>query len=312
MLDLSMTHPCSSAYLERYRVEARKRLRASLVGSHVIRRKGQSLEFHEFVSYVPGDDVRHVDWRASARRGAEDDLLVRRFAAEEQMRLIISVDARLTMVLPEVMPKVQIAAWLAEAIAWIALRSEDQIILHSLFGQGPSALVHVPKMSSRLRIRRILERFLDGKQGDTPNTHALRPHIPPTSVWLILTDSYFSEQAGAVLARAIAKAEEGMRWVILADLNSWLCEQDLVGKGAKLITGPGLDPPRPYNMDEGGFQHVAELIGMHKTHFLAMARRPHYDIIWEWPTRTNQDPSEFFKKQFAEDRVLRRLFMREP
>lgn len=312
MPDLSMTHPCSSAYLERYRVEARKRLRASLVGSHVTRRKGQSLEFREFAAYVPGDDVRHVDWRASARRGAEDDLLVRRFAAEEQMRLVISVDARPTMALPEIMSKVQIAVWLAEAIAWIALRSEDQVILHSLFGRGPSALVGLPKITSRLRIRRILERFLDGKQGDTPNTHALRPYLPPTSVWLILTDSYFSEQAGTVLAQAITEAEEGMRWVLLTDLNSWLCEQEWVGKGAKLITGPGLDPPRPYNMDEGGFQHVAELIDAHKTRFLTMARRSQYDIIWEWPPQTNQDSPEFFKQQFAEDRVLRRLFMREP
>src|SRR5437879_3754868 len=51
--------------------------------------RGEGSEFESLREYVPGDDPRHVDWRASARRGR---LVVRKFQTERRHTLIVAID----------------------------------------------------------------------------------------------------------------------------------------------------------------------------------------------------------------------------
>ena len=51
--------------------------------------RGEGSEFESLREYVPGDDPRHVDWRASARRGR---LIVRQFQTERRHTLIVAID----------------------------------------------------------------------------------------------------------------------------------------------------------------------------------------------------------------------------
>src|SRR5436190_15497969 len=122
--------PVASSQLDRYRLRLRQRDRGTVAGAHLIRQRGQSLEFREFRPYLPGDDIRHVDWRASARH-RRDALVVRTFEHEVQTRLVISIDTRATMRLPEGASKLQLARWFAEAMAYIAGRSGDSVALHA-------------------------------------------------------------------------------------------------------------------------------------------------------------------------------------
>ena len=55
---------------------------------------GASLEFEDRRTYAPGDDVRHVDWRALARTG---DLMVRVHREEVQPRMDVLLDASMSM-----------------------------------------------------------------------------------------------------------------------------------------------------------------------------------------------------------------------
>lgn len=148
--------PISRALLESYRLASHRQKRPGLVGGHQMRRKGQSLEFYDYRPYMPGDDIRHVDWRASARHGGTDHLLVRTYVAEEHLTLIISLDTRESMFMPHLMPKAQITAWLAEAISWITLRSADRIILHRLFGKPAGSLEVLQGTTGLTRIHPIL------------------------------------------------------------------------------------------------------------------------------------------------------------
>lgn len=58
------------------------------------RRIGTGLEFHDYRDYVPGDEPRHIDWRASAR-GRE--LKLRRFNAEGAAEWMIALDRSASM-----------------------------------------------------------------------------------------------------------------------------------------------------------------------------------------------------------------------
>lgn len=307
--------PLSLAFLERYRIRARRHYRPSLVGGHLMRRKGQSLEFHELVPYILGDDIRYVDWRASARHGAAKDLLVRSFVSEEQLTLVISVDTCDTMRLPEAMPKMQIAFWLAEAVALIALRSDDRVVLHRLFGRS-----RVGEMSGssdfrrkRSGVRSILRRFGEGNAATTANLAVLRPHLPPAAVWLILTDLYLGDDQASMLAREIATVQDGLRWVILIDLDSWPHEKAILGEGVRLIEGPGRrSSDTPVDIHAQNILKVEAEIKGHKQRFRQSIRRAGCDVVsWQWPAVGCPEPDQFFRSAFTEDKVLQRLFMRE-
>lgn len=278
-----------------------------------MRRKGQSLEFKDFVPYTFGDDIRHVDWRASARYGTGDDLLVRQFAAEEQMTLAVSIDTRATMRLPEAMPKLTTALWLAQAVSTVALGSEDRIVLHRLFGRSGDGLMEIKGPKSRAGLRSFMNRLAGGKEpGEAANFKALQPHLPPASVWIIATDLYFGPEAADELARGIAVALDGLRWIILVDLDSWPHEKAILGEGARRIEGPGLDAPDPrYEITHDGIMEIEEKIEAHKQDFLRRARRGAFDRVhWRWPAVERPNPADYFKTAFFDDKILRRLFMK--
>jgi len=303
--------PLSRGTLARYRMATRRQRRAGLVGGHQMRRKGQSLDFRDYEVYAPGDDIRHVDWRASARHGGTRDLLVRHYAAEEQLSLVISIDTRATMRLPEAMPKLQVAAWLTEAVTAIALDAGDRVFLHRLFGRAGDSLVGLRGTGSRGRVRKVLRRFA-GEEGEVLNTKPLSGCLAPTTVWLIATDLYFDDAAQTRrLAAEMARAQEGYCWVILVDLDSWPMERALLGEGARRIEGPGLDPrENRFEITDENLADVEAAIRAHKDALFARTRRASCDRTpWHWPVEA--DPAVFFRERFLVDPVLQRLFMKD-
>jgi uncharacterized protein (DUF58 family) len=59
-------------------------------GNHVARQKAEGIEFADLRPFVPGDRVRHVNWRASARRG---ELWVNEHHAERNADVVILLDS---------------------------------------------------------------------------------------------------------------------------------------------------------------------------------------------------------------------------
>jgi uncharacterized protein (DUF58 family) len=59
-------------------------------GNHVARQKGEGIEFADLRPFVPGDRVRHVNWRASARRG---ELWINEYHAERNADVVILLDS---------------------------------------------------------------------------------------------------------------------------------------------------------------------------------------------------------------------------
>ena len=61
-----------------------------LEGGHYALLHTRSLEFDDLRPYVPGDEIRDIDWRASARAG---DVLVKRFVTEKHHKILLVCDA---------------------------------------------------------------------------------------------------------------------------------------------------------------------------------------------------------------------------
>ena len=94
-------------------------------GGYVSRFKGRGMEFDEARLYQPGDDIRSIDWRVTARTGKTHTKV---FREERERPVFISVDSRLTMhFATRGVFKSVLAAKLAGLLAWAAEYHGDRI-----------------------------------------------------------------------------------------------------------------------------------------------------------------------------------------
>ena len=82
------------AQLERLELVSRKIFRGRMKGERRSTRKGQSVEFADFRNYVPGDDLRFIDWNTYARL---DQLFLKMFLEEEDLHFYALIDASASM-----------------------------------------------------------------------------------------------------------------------------------------------------------------------------------------------------------------------
>jgi hypothetical protein len=303
--------PLPSSQLDRYRLRLRQRDRGTVAGAHLIRQRGQSLEFREFRPYLPGDDIRHVDWRASARHHRRDELVVRTFEHEVQTRLVISIDTRQTMRLPDVASKLQLARWFAEAMAYIAGRSGDSVALHAL---ESGQVIELGSSADRWRIRQALQRLCAPKAtaANGRSWTALERALPPGGVWLVLTDLYFADEADVLsLAARVRNAQQGSRWVVVVDFDSWACETRRVGHGLRRLDGPGVSAPElRVRLTSGLLDEVKGRIDERKRRFDRAAAAGGYDRLrWTWPADAVPAPAAIFREHFFGQEIVHRLVM---
>jgi uncharacterized protein (DUF58 family) len=96
-----------------------------LSGNHASRLRGRGLNFDELRRYQPGDDLRHLDWRASLRTGKP---VVRTFTEERDRPALIVVDQRMSMFFGSVRSfKSAIAAELGALAAWMVFNAGDRV-----------------------------------------------------------------------------------------------------------------------------------------------------------------------------------------
>ncbi|WP_201316317.1 DUF58 domain-containing protein [Dyella sp. EPa41] len=95
-----------------------------LAGRHASRLRGRGLNFEEIRAYVPGDDLRHLDWKASLRVG---HALVRSYTEERDRPALFVVDQRISMFYgTRRAMKSVVAAEMAALGAWMAFQAGDR------------------------------------------------------------------------------------------------------------------------------------------------------------------------------------------
>jgi uncharacterized protein (DUF58 family) len=129
----------------------------TLLGAHRSHLKGVSLEFSDYRAYVPGDDLRQLDWRVFARN---ERLYIRQFEQETNLRVFLLVDASASMAYAyQKRPtKFQFAARLAAAVAYVTVMQQDGIGL-TLFDK--EVRFQLPPASSSEHLRILANRLAD-------------------------------------------------------------------------------------------------------------------------------------------------------
>jgi uncharacterized protein (DUF58 family) len=158
--DSQLLPPDLMAQLERLELVTRKVFRGRMKGERRSKRKGQSVEFADFRSYVPGDDLRSLDWNLYARL---DKLIVKLFLEEEDLHFFTLIDASLSMEFGDP-TKLHYAKQLAAALGFVGLIRTDRVRIETL---GQPVHLRAPILRGRKSVWRMLE-FLDGiEPGET-------------------------------------------------------------------------------------------------------------------------------------------------
>src|SRR3954469_10284546 len=152
--------PDLMAQLERLELVTRKVFRGRMKGERRSKRKGQSVEFADFRSYVPGDDLRSLDWNLYARL---DKLIVKLFLEEEDLHFFTLIDASLSMDFGTP-TKLDYAKQLAAALGFIGLIRTDRVRIETL-GQSPS--VRGPVLRGRRGVWRMIDYLNSIEPGET-------------------------------------------------------------------------------------------------------------------------------------------------
>lgn len=138
--------------LEGLSLALRRTLSGHAAGARRSAKKGVSVEFADFRSYVPGDDPRVIDWKALGRL---DKLFVKLFMEEQEASLVVAVDCSSSMGFGEPV-KFWTARRLAGALAFLGLDAGDRVTLVGLGSGGASPRLLGP-LRGRASVRRCLE-----------------------------------------------------------------------------------------------------------------------------------------------------------
>lgn len=136
--------------LDRLDLLSRKVFAGKLPGERRSKKRGQSVEFDDYRVYVPGDDLRRLDWKVYARL---DRLFLKLFLEEEDMALSIVLDASASMDAGSGSAnKLLFAQRLAMSLGYIGLVNLDRVSV-SVF--GGARLERSGEMRGRRGVQRL-------------------------------------------------------------------------------------------------------------------------------------------------------------
>lgn len=161
-----------------------------LSGRHASRLRGRGLDFEELRHYLPGDDTRTIDWKASRRTGKPQ---VRVYSEEKERPCMLVLDQRLSMFFgSKVNMKSVIGAKLAALAAWQMVKSQDRAgcvvfndakLIHVKPRRSQKTVLHILKTISALNHELGADRGIVTDSGmldkalDTVNRRAPHDHI---------------------------------------------------------------------------------------------------------------------------------------
>jgi len=189
--------------VRRVEVSASRLANDAMVGAYVTSFKGRGMDFEELREYMPGDDVRHIDWNVTNRMGRP---FVKRYREEREMTLILAVDISASGEFgSRLRTKRRLAAEVAGTLAFAAARTGDKVGLLLFTGEVE---LYLPPAKGRRHLLRLLREilFFEPKQRGTSVGAALKSvnhRLGHRAMVVLLTD--FLQPADHDMARAIGQ-----------------------------------------------------------------------------------------------------------
>lgn len=136
-------------------------------GLHKSPFQGISVEFADHREYVPGDDLKHIDWQLFART---DHYYIKRYEEDTNVRCQILLDCSASMAFGTgALTKWDYACFMTTCLSYLMLKQQDAAGL-ALFGDGPGLMVPPRTRSSHLR--QIMQAMIQNPPSGTTDVGA--------------------------------------------------------------------------------------------------------------------------------------------
>jgi uncharacterized protein (DUF58 family) len=177
--------------ISRLELRARHVVEGFVSGMHKSPYKGFSVQFASHRAYVPGDDIRHLDWRVYAKA---DRFFIKEYEEETNMRVHLLLDGSTSMAYPEHpgtgrMTKWDYAATLAASMAHLLVHQQDGVGL-TLFDSTVRA--QLPVSSNRAALLNLVQTIEAHPPRGTTDVkmpfHRLASRIPRRGMIVVISD----------------------------------------------------------------------------------------------------------------------------
>ena len=182
--------------VRRVEVRTNRLVNDTMGGAYLSGFKGRGMDFEELREYMPGDDVRNIDWNVTHRLGRP---FVKRFREERELTAVLAVDVSASSRFGSTnRTKREFAAEIAATLAFSAAKNGDKVAL-LLFTEEVE--LFVPPRKGRRHILRLVREMLlfPPKKSDTNISHALGflNHVLNRRALVFVLTDFLHADAGA-------------------------------------------------------------------------------------------------------------------
>jgi len=184
-----LADPTALARFGRLEVVARLLVEGMMVGQHLSPFKGSSVEFVEHREYAPGDEIRHIDWRALGKTGK---YYVKEFEDETNLQCYLVADASGSMAYcGATLSKFDYCRYLAATLGYLLLRQRDAAGLITFDTQIRDLVEPSAHPTSFQKLTALLEgRSPGGETSLGQVCERLLPRIKRRSLVVLLSDCF--------------------------------------------------------------------------------------------------------------------------
>jgi uncharacterized protein (DUF58 family) len=167
---------------------------SSLAGAYRSRFRGRGVDFVESRNYLPGDDIRNMDWRVTARTGRAHTKI---FQEERERPVLVAVDISQSLYFgTRARLKSVAAGQLAAAVAWASVRRGDRIGAFLFTSEDHRELRPTGGRRGAMRVIQGLVDWLNpdtvhqGHKSLSVSLERIRHAVRPGSLVLIISDFF--------------------------------------------------------------------------------------------------------------------------
>lgn len=179
--------PQKLASIKNLQLLARTVVEGYISGLHRSPFKGFSAEFAEYREYLPGDDLKHFDWKVFART---DKRYVRQYEEETNLTCTLLLDASGSMAFgSDGLTKFSYACFLTAALTYLMIQQRDQVGLVIFSDQ---VRLRIPPSNSPAHLKNILEQLEKaepaGETSIAASLHAIAESIRRRGLIIVVSD----------------------------------------------------------------------------------------------------------------------------
>jgi uncharacterized protein (DUF58 family) len=187
---LKYLQPSVVAQLANMELRARLVVEGFITGLHKSPYHGFSVEFTEHRQYLPGDEIKHIDWKAY---GKTDRYYIKEFEEETNLKSYLILDASRSMDYGSDghLRKVEYASYIAAALAYLMVEQRDAVGL-TIYDERVRTLL--PPRATKLYLKQILRELENLKPGNKTATaqslHEVAERIKRRGLVVVLSDLF--------------------------------------------------------------------------------------------------------------------------